>query len=643
MVKYPNLFSPIKIGSLTLKNRIMSAPTSMAELENEGYMGRENIAYYKLRAKGGASVITLGDCIVQGATGKSHPKQILMDDPDVIPGLVKLTDAIKQHSAVASIELDHGGRECSTRFIKGLPMGPVYEANYFGREIQGMTIDQIESVTNSFVEAAATAKFVGFDMVTIHAGHGWLLSQFLSPTSNKRKDEYGGNIENRARFVLNVVEGIRKRCGPDFPIEVRISGAEFMPGGYGIEEGVEIAKILDGKVDLIHVSAGTFEDIPSTVIMHPSMFMEHGCNVFLAAEIKKHVKIPVATVGSISIPSHMEEIISSGKADIVAVARAMLADPYLPKKAKEGRDEDIRPCIRCFVCEGGMFATRTMRCTVNPVIGREFESQFLIPPAVPKKVLIAGGGPGGMQAAITAAERGHDVLLCEKTGSLGGAIKYSEHVSFKKDLYRFWKYLERQIHKSDVAVMLNTQVTPEFVKKISPDVLIAAVGAEPVVPSIPGINNKNVYFADDIHKPDTKIGNKVVIIGGGLMGCETGIHLKRSGKDVTVLEMLGEPYRDANLMHKRALAMELSKGITVKTETKCVEINDKGVAAIGPDGKEQLFEADTVIYAVGIKARTDVVDRLRGSAPEFVWIGDCNKPQKVTEAVRAGYDAAMDI
>jgi len=327
----------------------MSAPTSLADLSSEGYPTQENIAYYALKAQGGAAVVTVGDAIVQGATGRAHPKQVLMDDPGLLPHIVKEADAIKRHGAIASIELDHGGRECRRPFVSGFPLGPMDEANYFGREIKAMSVKQIESIIDDWGKAALTAKNAGFDMCMVHAGHGWCLGQFLSPVANKRTDEYGGNFENRCRFLLSVIKSIRNRCGYDFPIEVRISGDEFSPVGYDQEYGIAVAKQLDGKVDLIHVSVGTLADTDTSIRCQPTIFLERGCNVYLAAEIKKHVKTPVATVGSISEPAHMEEIIASGKADIVAMARALIADPFLPKKAKAGQDEDIRPCLRCLV------------------------------------------------------------------------------------------------------------------------------------------------------------------------------------------------------------------------------------------------------------------------------------------------------
>jgi 2,4-dienoyl-CoA reductase-like NADH-dependent reductase (Old Yellow Enzyme family)/NADPH-dependent 2,4-dienoyl-CoA reductase/sulfur reductase-like enzyme len=650
--KFPNLFSPIKIGPLTFKNRIISAPTSVAELSSEGHLTRDNIAYYKLKARGGAAVVTVGESIVHSATGKSHPKQILLDDEGVIPSLVETADAIHQYGAIASLELSHGGMECDPMFLGGRnPIGPSATSTDIGFRTKGSSTVVVEEmdealmdiIANAYAAGAATSKLAGFDMCVIHAGHGWLLAQFFSPLTNKRTDKYGGSVENRARFPMMVIDRIRERVGRDFPLELRISGSELTEGGLTLEDAIVICKMAEDKIDLIHVSAGAHSVIDTMTVMHPSMFLPHGCNVYLAAAIKKVVKIPVITVGGMTDPVQMEEIIAEGKADIIALARGLLADPFIPQKAQFGKDDEIIHCVRCFDCIGGMFLTRTMKCAVNPVIGREYECSFPAKPSEKKKVLIAGGGPAGMQAAITAAERGHDVTICEKDGSLGGALNFARDVSFKTDIHRFMETQIRRVGSLAIKVLLNTEVTPDFVELERPDVLIAAVGAEPIVLRIPGIDGASVIHATDVHKGAVKIGKKVVIIGGGLMGCETGLYLAQQGKDVTIIEMLDEIAIEGNIMHRRALMIELEKSVKLRPGFKCTKITSNGVTASDHEGKETLFEADTIITAVGMKSRNLIVDALRGTAPEFIAIGDCLKARRILQAVRTGYDAGMAI
>jgi 2,4-dienoyl-CoA reductase-like NADH-dependent reductase (Old Yellow Enzyme family)/thioredoxin reductase len=650
MRKYPNLFSPLKLGNLTLRNRIEAAPTNARNLTPEGYLTQDSIAWYEMKAAGGAAVVTLGESFVHTKTSLTSITNVPLDDPMVLPSLAMTARAIKRHGAIPSIELQHHGkyggfnRLSQSRGESTIRYGPSHEKAEDGSEILEMPEELILEIVEAYGKAAADVKRIGYEMLMVHGGHGWLLSQFLSPLENKRKDRFGGSFENRARLALMVIDSIRKAVGPDFPIEFRMNGDEFLEGGFNQEDGIRLAKLIENKVDLIHVSGGSHQVRHLFVRTHPTMFLEHGCFVYLAAAIKKEVKVPVACVAGITEIEQMEEIVASGKADIVALARALIADPYLPKKAAAGRTEEIIPCLRCGACQGTPHERGSVICSVNPRVGNEFDNKFLRPPPEKlKRILIAGGGPGGMQAAITASARGHKVTLCEKSPSLGGTIKFAEHVPFHADLHKFRKHLEYMLKASNAVVMLNTEVTPEFVASQNPDVLIAAVGATPIVPNIPGIHSKKVVMAEDIHNADVKIGDKVVILGGGLVGCEEGLYLATTGKDVTVVEMLDEVAQDADWIHRLGLMLELDTYVKVVTSTKGKAITEEGLLCEGPDGKEVLHKADTVICAVGYKALTSVVEQLRSTAPEFYYIGDCVKPKNVTEAIRTGYDTAMDL
>ena len=661
MNKYPHLFSPLKLGDLTLRNRIVGAPVAAIYLTPEGYFTRDTIAYFESKAAGGAAVVTIGEAFVHTKTSISRGDIVDLDDPGIYFSLTRVARAIKRHGAIPSIELEHAGKHGG--FKKGeaaylgsitapytnvadtrVRYGPSHEITKDGQEIFEMSEDMILEIVDSFGQAAANVKKAGFEMLLIHGGHGWMLHQFLSPLDNRRKDKYGGSLENRARVPLMVIDAVRRAVGPGFPIEYRMSGDEFRDGGYTLKDGIEFARLIDGKVDLIHVSAA-YHDVPPGKLFvrtHPTNFLEHGCNVYLAEGVKKSVRTPVACIGGISDVEQMEEIIAAGKADVVALARALVADPDLPKKAAAGRVQEIRPCLRCLCCLDSLVAGN-MVCTVNPLVGSEFENKFMArPPAGRKRVLIAGGGPAGMQAAITASERGHQVILCEKSSALGGVLKTIEDVPFLEDLVRLRKYLEYMVNASGAVVMLNTEVTPELVAAHHPDVLIAAVGAVPLVPEIPGIRGKNVIIANDIHQPGAKVGQKVVVMGGGMVGCDEAIHLAMQGKDVTVVEMFGDYARDTSV--KPAVELEFRKyNIKVMTNTRGKAVTEEGLLCTGPKGEEVLYKADTIVCAVGQKALTNVVDRLRGTAPEFYPIGDCLRVQKINEAVKAGYYIALDL
>lgn len=438
--RYPHLCSPITLGGITFRNRMFSAPTSGTDITADRCIGPKTTAYYELKAKGGAAAVTMSPVKVHPETDGSA--QSFRLDLAVTGSLASFTytaDAIKRHGAVPSMLLSHGGQFAGAymtdkkKLAEMKQYGPVDCVRYDGVPVKGLTHGQIADIVRSYGETAALAKRAGFQMVTVHGGHGWLINQFFSPYFNKRTDEYGGCIENRVRLAREVLTSIRDAVGKNFPIEIRISGYEGIEGGYEIDEACRIAAAIEDLVDLIHVSAGSHR--LGFHITHPSMFQEHGCNVYLAAEVKKHVHVPVATLGAINDPAMMEEIIASGKADIIEMGRELLADPYLPSKVMANHPEDIVKCLRCFTCMSERVNTSTRRCAVNPMIGHELEGMEIVPVRKPKRVLVAGGGVGGMEAAVTAARRGHKVTLCEKSGELGGILKSEQAIPFKREMY----------------------------------------------------------------------------------------------------------------------------------------------------------------------------------------------------------------
>ena len=510
----------------------------------------------------------------------------------------QLADSIRRHGAVAAVELQHTGLYAHLARERGeIIYGPSEGMDSEGNIYYEMPEEVIERTIEAFAAAAARAKRCGFGMITLHGGHGWLLAQFMSSKVNKRKDRWGGSLENRMRFPIAVCEAVRRTVGPGFPIEIRISGSEVTPYGYDLDEGIGIAKMLDGHVDLIHVSTGHHERPEVFTITHPSIFLEDSANVVYAAEIKKHVKTPVASVGAHCDVELMEEIIASGKADVIEMARALMADPDLPRKARAG--EDVRPCLRCLACFSHILTNYHTYCAVNPVIGRELEYRHAQPPAEKKTVLIAGGGVGGMQAAVTAAKNGHKVILCEKSDKLGGVLRCEDHVPFKKKVRQYLDYQARMVEKAGVEVRLNTEVTREYAAEVKPDVIIAALGARPVCLPIPGMDLPHVFTAEGMYGAPDKAGEKVVVLGGGLVGQEVAVYLAGMGRDVTILEMLPALNSGGNVLHQMALDFELQRvGVKVSLSTKALAVDEKGVTA-ERDGEQAFFPADTVVCAVG--------------------------------------------
>lgn len=567
--KYPNLNKPITLGRVTFRNRMFSAPMGGTDITNDGCIGPKSTAFYELRAKGGAAAVTVSELMVHPKTDASHAYHL---DTAILNSLASATytaDAIRRHGAIPSIELSHSGMYAGTYMTdkskqKSMNQwGPSDTVRPDGVEVRALTKEMLAEIVASYKKTAGLAKRAGFEMLMIHGGHGWLLNQFLSPYFNKRTDEYGGSLENRCRLAVEVLKAVREAVGPFFPIEFRMSGSELFEGGYDLEEGCRIAQQIEPYIDLLHVSAGTYQRGFGDT--HPSMFKEHGCNVYLAAEIKKHVSVPVAAIGGLNDPAQMEEIIASGKADVVYMARALLADPYLPRKIVENREEEIVKCLRCFTCMAERAATSTRRCTVNPLIGREMEGDEVLPAPVKKKVLVAGGGPGGLYAAYTAARRGHHVILCERESEVGGILKSEQALPFKHEMYELAGTYKLLAEKAGVSIRLNTEVTKEYAEKENPDALIIAVGSKPLIPPIPGLDGKNVVVVNNYYLEKEKVSDEVVVFGGGLAGCECAIHLGMEGKKVHLVEMRDALAPDANVRHRPLLLKEIEKYVTAHT------------------------------------------------------------------------------
>ncbi len=645
--KYPNLCRPITIGGVTFRNRMFSAPMGGTDITNDGCIGPKSTAFYELRGKGGAGAVTVSECMVHPETDGSHAYHL---DTGILNSLAAATytaDAIRRHGAIPSMEHSHSGMYAGTYMTdksrqKSMNQwGPSDTTRSDGVEVKALTKSKMEEIAAAYGNVAGLAKRAGFEMIMIHGGHGWLLNQFFSPYFNQRTDEYGGSLENRCRFAIDVLKSVRQAVGPKFPIEFRMSGSELFDDGYDLEEGIRIAQQIEPYIDLLHVSAGTYQRGFGDT--HPSMFKEHGCNVYLAAEIKKHISIPVATIGGLNSPKQMEEIIAEGKADVVYMARALLADPFLPRKVSENREEEIVKCLRCFTCMAERAATSTRRCTVNPLIGREMEGLEILPAPVKKKVLVAGGGPGGLYAAYTAARRGHKVILCEKEGELGGILKSEQALPFKHEMYELEGTYAQMAKQAGVEIRLNTEVTKEYVEKEQAEALIIAVGSSPLIPPIPGLDGENVVIVNDYYRKKDQIREQVVILGGGLAGCECAVHLGMEGKNVHLVEMRDTLAPDANVRHRPLLLKEVEKYATVHTNCKGLEVTANGVLCEHKQDGKQFVPGTSVICALGQQSRTETVEELRDAAPYTAVIGDAAKVSTITNAVYWGYHAALDI
>jgi len=642
---YPNLFSPMKVGKTVFRNRVVAAPThhSFAAAPDDR-INMFGVKTYGERALGGVAAVTIGEGKMDDLNSTGHTGHIDCYTQEAIRSLQWYSEYVHSAGAIASIEFNHAGQFAQPAFNPA-GMGPMGASECVmpnGLVCREMTREDMAMVADHYAKACVTAKTAGLDMVTIHLGHGWLLGGFLSPMFNHRTDEFGGSLENRLRFPKKVLQTIRDAVGKDFLIEIRLSGDELTPNGLKIEDTIEIIHQLEDIVNLAHLSCGTRLDPLANCMIGPDHFTEPGHNASLSEAVKKAgVKIPIGVVGNITKPELAERILANGQADYIVMARPLIADPDWVKKVKEGREEDIRPCIKCSRC-GDMLKSV---CSVNPLFGNAAMRTDFPKASVKKKVAVVGGGVAGMQAAIALAERGHDCTLFEKEDKLGGQLFYTDYVWFKQEMKEFRDYLIREVKKAGVSVRLNCEASPSDIEKEGFDGVIVAAGAEPNIPPIPGVNGENVMTALDVFGNEEKLPSHVVIVGGGLVGCELSLHLAAHNIHSVVIEMGDHLAPDADKRERTHLLflMEQEKRIQSFTGMRCSEIISDGVRAVAKTGESKMISGQMIILASGMKSRRAVCDSFADTALDVIEVGDAKKVSNIYNAVSTGYSAALII
>lgn len=531
-MKYSKLFQPLHVKHVRFRNRIFSAPIQTSYLDGNGYYTDYAIEYFAEKARGGAALVTVGDTPVDSRYAPANYRHAVLDDPGTLPSLCELVRAIHEYGALASVELNHAGSMANPQYITGPnPIGPVDYLRKDGQTIKGMDSELISYTLESFAQAAAMARLAGVDVITIQAGHGWLLHQFLSPRTNTRKDAYGGTVRNRCRFPLEVLAQVREIVGEDMLIQLSVSGAEHIKGGDTLENTIAFVQMAQRYVDLIHVTASVNTDSRASTIIHSTAYQPHLLIARYAAAIKAAVEIPVVAVGGILSPEEGEELLECGSADAVAMARALVADPFLPYKAKHMREEDIRPCLRCLTCLDEMSRSRSFCCTVNPSAGREYRlHRKTSEPHPALSIAVVGGGPAGMSAALTAALNGHQVTLYEKHMELGGMIQRTLTPVWQADTVAYMNYMKRAMQSSpNIQICLGVTVTPEKLEVLAPQAIILATGSHSCVDAIAGWEQAGAIEVSEVYEKIRQVGQQVVVVGAGVSGCEVALFLAEAG------------------------------------------------------------------------------------------------------------------
>ena len=629
-----HLFSTFTIKSCELKNRIVMPGLASFLIENDGSIPQKAIEHYRLRAAGGPAMVIMEACAVS-PEGIVSPHQARIFDDRFVEGLSKIARSMKAEGAVPAVQLHHGGRQTSAKVINGQPVAPSpLPCPSIRGDVTPLTVNAIQELVQKFGDAADRALQAGFELIEIHGAHGYLINQFLSGFSNIRQDAYGGDIPGRSRFAREIVREIRKRVGEQFPISFKISAMEFVKDGLDVEESLEILKILVKEgVDVVQVSAGN--DATPEWICQP-MFMEKACLAGFAATIRKELDVPIMAVGRINEPLLAEELIKTGKADLVCIGRGLLADPAMPNKAREGRLDDIRTCIACNTCMQSIFRMGRVECLVNPTLGREKEMAFH-PAKTPKKVMVVGAGPGGLNVAWVAAKRGHDVHLFERQPHVGGQLALGSITFYKKELRKLIRFQKKQMERFGVRCHLNQDVTPDTLKDLSPDVVILATGSTPAYPQIKGIDNALVISIDDVLNGHDLPGEKTVVVGGGPTGCEIALHLSESGRRVTIVEMLSKLGSQLESVTRKMLLRKLEENrVTFKTDCKLIRVEENGVVIAEKDGKQSVLDADQVVFSIGNRPDDTLFNQIKTMGYEIHRIGDCLEPRSAKAAIYEG-------
>jgi 2,4-dienoyl-CoA reductase-like NADH-dependent reductase (Old Yellow Enzyme family)/thioredoxin reductase len=625
------LFSSFSIKDIKLKNRIVMPGLASFLIGDDGIISGATVEHYRRRAAGGPAMVIMEACSVS-PEGVVSANQARIYDDRFIEGLSKIAGVMKSEGSVPAIQIHHGGRQTSIKVIKRKPLAPSpIPCPTIRGDVEPLTIDGIHEIVQKFGDAAQRAKQARFELIEIHGAHGYLINQFLSKVSNIREDEYGGDTVGRSRFAIEIVEEIRRRIGPEFPLSFKISAQEFVPDGLTVTESIEILKLLvKAGVDIVQVSAGN--DITPEWICQP-MFMEKACLAESAARVKKALNIPVMAVGRINDPMVANEVLLKEQADLVCMGRGLLADPDMPNKAREGRLDEIRICIACNTCMESIFRKGRIECLVNPMLGREKE-MAIIPTQKSKKIMVVGGGPGGLNVAWVAAKRGHEVNVFEKRDSLGGQLLPGSIPGHKKELRSLIRFQKKQIEKFGVRCHLGHEVKTKDVQEFNPDVVVLATGSLPVIPPVEGIDNNIALTYEDVLNASPPPFKKAVVIGGGATGLEIALHLAEYGCRVSVVEMLAKIGNGLESMTKKILLRRLKEhNVKIMTESKLIRVESTGAVVAHSDGTELLIEAERVIFATGTRPCNRLYDKVKSLGYETHQIGDCLEARSAKAAI----------